>query len=548
MNAPKTVENRLSVIIPSLDGERGGNVSALLGDLKSQTLPPDEIELVIAVRPNGRARNIGLSRTTGRNLVFIDDDVRLGDERVLETLVDILENHPDVGAVGISQQLPADANDFQKRAAGQLARTISLIVDEMVDTDMATHMCLAIRRTVYEEVGGEDDNLPRGTDPDLRARLLAAGYRVVLAPNAWGTHPPPANLAELRRIYYRNGYGSALVQKHYPDKVFSTAVGHDPATLAHPGLFARLSRFIETTMAHLLAGHTLALVAQISYLWGYVCFRFFEKYYWKLRIKRVGKILLAPLGILLSVISIRLQGKAGLRILTYHRVDRFRDRPLMIHPDRFERQMAYIKQRFELVSLDEGVHRLKEGILTGSEAVVTFDDGYLDALTNAHPILRKYDIPATLFVASDFVGSEGEFPWVARLGPPDYKILSAEQLKQMVQEGWSIGAHTCSHPRLPKCSAEQKRREITESKRVLEERLGIEVRHFAYPFGAYADVDNESAGMARAAGYASACTAQHGFNYPGGDVMQLRRTNIDPSDGNILFKMKCDGLFDWWRR
>ena len=77
---------RLSVVIPSGDTSRGSNLERLLEDLQSQSRPPDEVEVVRGERPNGHARNVGVSRTTGDVLVFLDDDVRLGTPDILKNL------------------------------------------------------------------------------------------------------------------------------------------------------------------------------------------------------------------------------------------------------------------------------------------------------------------------------------------------------------------------------------------------------------------------------------------------------------------------------
>jgi len=81
-------ENPLvSVIIPSLDGHRSGNVEKLLTDLEQQTVQDFEILMPIGIKPNGKARNEGVRKAKGRYLVCIDDDVRLGHERVIENLL-----------------------------------------------------------------------------------------------------------------------------------------------------------------------------------------------------------------------------------------------------------------------------------------------------------------------------------------------------------------------------------------------------------------------------------------------------------------------------
>ncbi|MCA9445457.1 MAG: glycosyltransferase, partial [Candidatus Omnitrophica bacterium] len=83
----------VSVVIPSADGHRGGNVELLLDSLQEQTHRPCEVLIAIGVRPNGRARNRGAERVSGDYLVFIDDDVEIQDEELIEKIVRLFQEH-----------------------------------------------------------------------------------------------------------------------------------------------------------------------------------------------------------------------------------------------------------------------------------------------------------------------------------------------------------------------------------------------------------------------------------------------------------------------
>ena len=131
-------EPRLAVVIPSGDASRNRNLEKLLEDLQARTRPPDEVEVVRGVRPNGHARNVGASHTTAEILVFLDDDVRLGSPEVLSVLANILASQPDVGLVGTAQQLPPGSTVFQRAAPRDIARSQSSIVDVLTDSDMVT--------------------------------------------------------------------------------------------------------------------------------------------------------------------------------------------------------------------------------------------------------------------------------------------------------------------------------------------------------------------------------------------------------------------------
>jgi hypothetical protein len=226
----------VALIIPSLDG----NVEPLLASVRRQTLQPSEIQVVRGVRPNGRARNQGVARTSAPLLVFVDDDALLGDEHVIERLVAPLLADPSIGVTGASKLLPPDAPWFQRWVAREVPRTVHPIVDQPLESNPdppsfyceITTTCCAMRRSVFEAAGGFDQALIRGVDTEFfvrvrRLQVLGVGfqvpehspntqhpipntqYRFVLVPQAWTYHPAPATLRALLRKHFLYGVGHA---------------------------------------------------------------------------------------------------------------------------------------------------------------------------------------------------------------------------------------------------------------------------------------------------------------------------------------------------
>src|SRR5712692_3475300 len=105
-----TIPPRVALIVPALAGDTSG----LEADARAQRHPPDEIAVVRGVRPNGRARNEGVRRTSAELLVFVDDDARLGDTCVIEHLIAPLLADPTIGVTGSAKLLPPDAPPFQR--------------------------------------------------------------------------------------------------------------------------------------------------------------------------------------------------------------------------------------------------------------------------------------------------------------------------------------------------------------------------------------------------------------------------------------------------
>lgn len=204
-------DHTIAVIIPSLNGAP----QVLLDALREQSLPFAQIEEVVNVRPNGHARNLGVARTAADTLVFIDDDALPGARDLIERLVGPLWCDDSLGVVGASKLIPPDAGWFQRWAAWEVPRIEHAIVDAPLETNPdpptyyceITTTCCAMRREVFEAVGGFSDTLLRGVDTEFFVRVRRAGYRLLLAANCWTWHPAPATLGALLRKQFLYGLG-----------------------------------------------------------------------------------------------------------------------------------------------------------------------------------------------------------------------------------------------------------------------------------------------------------------------------------------------------
>lgn len=283
----------VSVVIPSLDGYRHGNVEKLLEDLRSQTVQDFEIVMPVGIKPNGKARNEGVRVAKGRYLVCIDDDVRLGHERLIENLLEPLlevekEGHDwtkpgggRIGMTGPSQQLPPDSTWFQRWSAKQLPRTQFPIVDSYTDTDMVTHMCLCIPTDLYKAVGWENEEIVRGTDVDLRYRVRQFGYRIVVVPKTWAYHPVPDSLGGIMREWFNKGRWTAFNRKHFPGFDYEAPEGVLPSNKYVPkrSKAYRAMRFAGRFLLGIVTFKPVGVLAQIAYALGYLKGHFFETEY-----------------------------------------------------------------------------------------------------------------------------------------------------------------------------------------------------------------------------------------------------------------------------
>lgn len=164
-----------------------------------------------------------------------------------------------------------------------------------------------------------------------------------------------------------------------------------------------------------------------------------------------------------------------------------------ISPARFESHLRWMaKRRHRVTRLENLLH---VGVAERRIAI-TFDDGYRDNLTVALPLLEKYELPMTVFVATDFIGKK------------DY--LSADELKTLSAHPLvTIGSHGVTHPHFPKLSETDARYELTKSKRILEEITGKIVDLLAWSYG---DCNSHLEQLSRECGYRAAWSVWNGWN------------------------------------
>ncbi len=191
----------------------------------------------------------------------------------------------------------------------------------------------------------------------------------------------------------------------------------------------------------------------------------------------------------------------------------------------FENQMQYLSKVYNPISLERMAQHIQNGTSLPSKAIaVTFDDGYQDNYENAYPILKKYNIPATFFLTTSYIGT-GEIPaWDKGYYTAEKALmLSWEQVREISDGGISFGSHTLTHPFLTRIPRKQVQKEIRLSKDIIEQQIGKPVTTFSYPSG---DFDSDIKGIVKEAGYSAAVSTIAGHNSTHDDVHALKRNVI----------------------
>jgi peptidoglycan/xylan/chitin deacetylase (PgdA/CDA1 family) len=285
------------------------------------------------------------------------------------------------------------------------------------------------------------------------------------------------------------------------------------------------------------------------------------------------------------------------QILAYHRVNDENDLFFPGLPtSQFARQMEVLAERFTLCSVDRLLQGIHSGDLPEHAVAVTFDDGYRDNYANAFPILKRYSVPATIFLTTGVIGCrktlwhdrvfailrQTRVPELSSFGPEntlsfrsladklqsqrqilkylwsldaeardlaiaelchrldvhdtegDALMLSWEEVSEMSRDGIQFGAHTVNHPVLARLRPEEARQEIFGSKRAIETVLNTAVTSFAYPIGRSVDFTATTKTMVQEAGFSCGLTMIFGNNPPGTDLYEIRRISSWNEDADAF--------------
>ena len=263
----------------------------------------------------------------------------------------------------------------------------------------------------------------------------------------------------------------------------------------------------------------------------------------RIAVKLFLKYLLAPIGLVV-------RPSAGVRVLFYHRVNnhRFADlglvsREISVPTERFARQMDSLARRgYRTLKLEEFQQMVAGEVPFDRKAVlITFDDGYLDNLEQAAPILALHGFTAVLFPVVTLIGKDNRvWPMSDPKGLGDF--MQQSDLVAWQAAGNEIGSHTNTHPVLTSLGEVDLQQELAGSRLALETLLEAPCRTVAYPGG---DVDARVSDAARKAGYEMGFTTRSGLNSIETSMHELRRTEVSVTDTQLIFILKMWGFFDW---
>jgi len=235
---------------------------------------------------------------------------------------------------------------------------------------------------------------------------------------------------------------------------------------------------------------------------------------------------------------VRVFGKKQVRrILIYHYIDDYSIK-------NFEMQIAYYSENYKVVSLSEFIRTLNTGECKDDNIIcITFDDAYKNIYLNAAPVLDKYDIKPCIFVPVGFIETSKKTGYIKnniRSAIID-DSMSWEEIKDLVCRDYEIGSHGWAHADFGRRDIDYKL-EFSESKKMLQDKLGHEIKYFAFPFGRKENIAPAALAEAKRHGYNRVFSGIK-CDISNGDFL-LPRTPLSPRFGKKVLECILAGCFD----
>lgn len=238
---------------------------------------------------------------------------------------------------------------------------------------------------------------------------------------------------------------------------------------------------------------------------------------------------LKVLSLTFILVCSALSARTDIAGFCYHQVEPVASGKFSLSVEKFTAQLEYLHQRgYISLNSDELLAALATGSQPVSKAVlITFDDGYRTVFDHAFPIMQKFGFKGVVCIYPAFIGSRLAMSW--------------EQLRHLINAGWSVECHSMSHQNLaakygnPELEEKFLNHEIIASRDIIEKQLGNKVQFMVWPYGVYTD---RTLKLARKAGFAGAMTVDGGATYQELSPFLVKRQVIYSTDDMNKFLIR----------
>ena len=504
--------------------------------------PPFQLRWIFHPQNQGQgaARNTGVQAAQGEILLFLDDDTPADPDLVSQHALHSAHSDPYArfaiyGKTIEDRQAPLpqwtdkflqqtwERNLDHNRACIAAADTES--IGDRIERAVSFGMNCSIRRDTFLLSGLFNPQLRfQDEDMELGHRLYRAGVRFQFNPLAIAYHRNSKSMTQYFRRCWEFG-GRTDAQRVFQLNQRNPQTRNLVSMCVGP-LHRRLVSRITWQFASALRDFSSLLERATNRTGSRLLFAFWDRLsqradYWT-GVKAAG-VTPSMLG--------EAAGEPGCALM-FHSLSLPQtpeERTYYLSPAHFRRSLQQLKRSgYTSASVNEWV----KGNYTRRRPLLTFDDGYDDLYTELLPAIREFKLKPLVFLIADRTQSTNV--WDHARGLRQRNLLTLEQIREMQRHGVEFGSHTFTHPWLPDVDDAQLRREVQDSKRALEDVLGVEVRAFAYPYGG---IDQRVRAAVADAGYQLAFTTVPGLNH-WTDPLCLHRADINQNDSLLDFRLK----------
>lgn len=235
-------------------------------------------------------------------------------------------------------------------------------------------------------------------------------------------------------------------------------------------------------------------------------------------------------------------------VLMYHKIPDHEiesQHKIYVTKQNFEKHLQFFKSRgFETLTFSD-LKKFRTGELSFKEfpkkpLILTFDDGYTDNLQNASPLMKKYGFKAQLFLLANQGINQNS--WDVNSTEPAHEIVSGKDRQKWLESQFEIGSHGFSHEKITQLSNQDAIKELSESKKSLEQEFNKPVNVYAFTYGI---TDNNSAQLAQSTGYEYAVNTDTGGLLLEEEPYSIFRVNVFPDESSWSLFKKTSA---WYRK